>query len=206
MPLEMFTGIVNSIGNIEKVSDSSTGRRLLLRVGSLDMSDVSSGDSIAVNGCCLTVLQPRSGSFEADVSNATLACTILGELQSGSKVNLEKALRLQDRLGGHLVSGHVDAVTELMTQEIDGENRRLRFKTPETVARYISPKASVCIDGVSLTVNETDHGNGHETFTLNLIPHTCAVTTLGHCQPGQRFNIEADLIARYLAGLVASRS
>lgn len=203
---KMFTGIINTIGSVTKVSDSETGCRLLLSVGSLDMSDVAPGDSIAVNGCCLTVLAPQAEQFEADISNATLACTALGDLRPGSKVNLEKALRLQDRISGHLVSGHVDAVTELISQHPDGENRRLRFKISAAAAPYISPKASVCIDGVSLTVNEADYGNGggqaQDSFTLNLIPHTCRNTTLGDCQPGQRFNLEADLIARYLARLL----
>ena len=202
----MFTGIINSIGEVTKVSDTGSGRRLLLSVGGMDMSDVAPGDSIAVNGCCLTVLTPQADGFEADISNATLACTALGDLHPGSKVNLEKALRLQDRIGGHLVSGHVDSVTELISQQADGENRRLRFKTPAAAAPYITPKGSVCIDGVSLTVNKTDcavgRGKRHESFTLNLIPHSCRSTTLGDCQPGQRFNLEVDLIARYLARLL----
>ena len=165
--------------------------RLTIAVGSLDMSDVALGDSIAVNGCCLTAIRFDSASFDADVSQETIDCTA-GLGQPGA-VNLEKSLRLADRLDGHLVSGHVDGVGEVVAFDAVGESMRLVIEAPESLARYIARKGSICIQGTSLTVNRVEGAR----FEINLIPHTLSVTTLGTLSPGSRVNLEVDMIARY---------
>lgn len=188
----MFTGIVAAVGQIVRLAPSPAGCRLRIAAGGLDLSDVALGDSIAVNGVCLTAVALDSDAFEVDVSHETLACAV--PFQQGGAVNLEKALRLCDRLGGHLVSGHVDGRGLVERFEAQGENRLLEVTVPDALARYIARKGSVAVDGVSLTVNEVQHTR----FAVNLIPHTLAHTTLGALSPGVGVNIEIDLLARYI--------
>lgn len=188
-----------SRGSVLEASVSAGDMRLHVDSGDLDLSASSAGDSVAVSGACLTMLQPESRSFFADVSAETLALTTLGNLQTGSAVNLELALTLQDRLGGHLVSGHVDGMGTLCGRHEDGRAQRFEFEVPQELARYIALKGSVTIDGVSLTVNAVQAAR----FSVCLIPHTLEVTTLGELQPGQQVNIEVDLVARYLERLLA---
>lgn len=195
----MFTGIIQSLGTITRIEARGGDVRLHVDAGALDLSDVSAGDSIAVSGVCLTVLEPSPQGFVADVSNETLGLTTLGDAQAGTVVNLEKALRLADRLGGHLVTGHVDGLAEVIAIEVDGRSQRWCFRVPSGLARYIARKGSVCIDGVSLTVNAVHQ----DEFEVNLIPHTQEVTSFSHRQVGDAVNIEVDLMARYAERLFA---
>jgi riboflavin synthase len=195
----MFTGIVAAVGRIERVEPRAGGLRLAIHAGSLDLGDIASGDSIAVNGCCLTVVSLVGARFEADVSQETIDCTT--GLGTPGAVNLEKSLRLADRLDGHLVSGHVDGVGEVVAFEPAGESRRLVVRAPADLAKYIARKGSIAVQGASLTVNRVD---GRE-FEINLIPHTLAVTTLGSLAPGARVNLEVDLIARYVERMLGAR-
>jgi riboflavin synthase len=188
----MFSGIVAALGRINKIDKREGGVRLGISASHLGMDDVAIGDSIAVNGVCLTVVVKGTTSFEADVSAETLACTV--GIDAAGEVNLEKSLRLSDRLGGHIVSGHVDGVGEVVKFEAAGESMLLRIRAPDALARYIARKGSVAIQGVSLTVNNVD---GPE-FEINLIPHTVSVTTLKHLNPGSKVNLEVDMIARYV--------
>jgi riboflavin synthase len=194
----MFTGIVQATGKIVSIQNTGGDWRLVVGSEQLDFSDVAQGDSIAVSGVCLTAITISANTFTADVSRETLACTTLGELRAGALVNLEKALTPQSRLGGHIVSGHVDGIAELLSREPDGRSERLVLRVPEALARYIAHKGSVCLDGVSLTVNET---RGNE-FGVNIIPHTTGRTTLQLWQPGRRINLEVDVISRYLERLL----
>jgi len=189
----MFSGIIADVGTIERAEDRQGGLRLAVATQQLGMDDVQLGDSIAVNGVCLTVVEMSGNNFVVDVSRETLDCTI-GLDRQGAHVNLEKALRLSDRLGGHLVSGHVDGVGEVMSFDDIGESWRLVVRAPQELAKYIAMKGSITINGVSLTVNRVD---GTE-FEVNLIPHTLEVTTLSELKPGTRVNLEIDLIARYV--------
>jgi riboflavin synthase len=193
----MFTGIVQSIGRIDRIEPRGGDTRLVMAAGALDLSDVLIGDSIAVAGVCLTVIALEGGTFAADVSVETLSCTTLGELREGAAVNLEKALRLADRLGGHLVSGHVDGVGRVISIAAEARSQRWVFEVPRQLARYVAAKGSVCVDGVSLTVNEVDDAR----FGVNLIPHTVEVTTFGSRRVDDAVNIEVDLIARYVERL-----
>lgn len=193
----MFTGIVAAVGRIREITPLEDGVRLHIDVGELDMADVALGDSICVSGVCLTVVTRTAKGFTADVSGATLACTV--GLSEPGEVNLEKALRLADRLGGHLVSGHVDGVGEVEAFEPVGESMRLRVRAPDELARYIARKGSITVQGVSLTVNEV----AGSSFEVNLIPHTLAVTTLKHLAPGVRVNLEVDQLARYVERILA---
>lgn len=190
----MFTGIVQCVGRVRRVEARGGDLRLHIDAGTLDLAGVRAGDSIAVAGCCLTVLEPRDGGFAADVSRETLALTTLGALAVGSAVNLEPALRVGDPLGGHLVSGHVDGVARVLEVRADARSQRWRFEAPVALARYIAVKGSVCLDGVSLTVNGVDGAR----FDVNLIPHTVEHTTFHARRPGDAVNLEVDLIARYL--------
>lgn len=198
----MFTGIIAARGTIDSIRDSGGDWRIRIRSSDLDFSDVATGDSIAVSGVCLTALNITKESFEADVSRETLACTTLQNWQRGEYVNLEKALMAQGRLGGHIVSGHVDGIGELVSRTPDARSERLVFRVPRDIARYIAHKGSVCIDGVSLTVNEV---NG-DTFGVNIIPHTAERTTLQDYRPGRQVNIEVDVVSRYLERLLEGRA
>lgn len=189
----MFSGIIADAGLIKSVHDREGGLRLTVATEVLGMDDVQVGDSIAVNGVCLTVVQIDGNDFVVDVSRETLNCTT-GLEANGKHVNLEKAMRLSDRLGGHLVSGHVDGVGEVVAFNDIGESWRLVVRAPEALSKYIATKGSITINGVSLTVNRVA---GHE-FEVNLIPHTLEVTTLNELKTGARVNLEIDLIARYV--------
>lgn len=189
----MFTGIVQAVGRIQDYAARGADARMIIATGGLDMSDVALGDSIAVNGVCLTVVEFTPESFTVDVSAETLRCTEGFVL--GSEANLEKALRLADRLGGHLVSGHVDGVGTVARFEPDGESWALEIDAPTDLARYIAAKGSIAVNGTSLTVNRV----AGVRFAINLIPHTIEQTTLKHLQAGSRVNLEIDLIARYVA-------
>ncbi len=189
----MFSGIIADAGMIKKVADREGGLRLTVATEVLGMDDVALGDSIAVNGVCLTVIAVDGNDFTVDVSRETLDCTT-GLEKQGAHVNLEKAMRLSDRIGGHLVSGHVDGVGEVVAFNDIGESWRLVVRAPEKLAKYIAMKGSITINGVSLTVN---HVSGCD-FEVNLIPHTLEVTTLNELEKGTRVNLEIDLIARYV--------
>jgi len=198
----MFTGIVQAMGAIVRVEPRGGDTRLVVDTGSLDATDVAIGDSICVSGVCLTVVAIDATGIAADVSNETLSRTTLGTLKSGDCVNLEKSLRLSDRLGGHLVSGHVDGVGRVVAVESDARSQRWTFEVPPELSRYIAAKGSVCIDGVSLTVNEVASNR----FGVNLIPHTIGATTFQYKRVGDAVNIEVDLIARYVERLHGSGS
>ena len=188
----MFTGIIQSTGKIKSITPAGEDLKLNIQVGTLDMSDVKIGDSIAVNGVCLTAVTFDATHFEAHVSKETLNCTV--GLDATREVNLEKALRLSDRLGGHLVSGHVDGVGQVVRFEPAGDCWLLMVRAPHALSRYVAVKGSIAIDGVSLTVNTVEQ----DTFSMNLIPHTIEHTTLKHLGIGSRVNLEVDLIARYV--------
>jgi riboflavin synthase len=194
----MFSGIIASLGKITRVERLQDGLRLGIEAGELGLDDVGIGDSIAVNGVCLTVIARSASSFDVDVSGETIRCT--AGLDAPGEVNLEKSLRLADRLGGHLVSGHVDGVGEVTRFEPVGESHLLAVRAPAELAKYIARKGSVTVHGVSLTVNTV---NGPE-FEINLIPHTIAVTTLKYLKPGGRVNLEVDLIARYVERMLGA--
>lgn len=193
----MFTGIVQTVGTIEALEPRRGDMRLRVAAGELALDKVRTGDSISVNGVCLTVFETTGQGFTADVSGETLALTALGRLRAGSRVNLEPALTLGTPLGGHLVSGHVDGIGEVISRKPDARSVRLEFKVPQALMRYIARKGSICVDGVSLTVNAVQTGH----FTVNIVPHTLAATIIGDYQPASAVNIEVDLIARYLERL-----
>lgn len=196
----MFTGIVQDMGRIVALEPRAGDVRVRVAVDRLPLDAVRTGDSIAVSGVCLTVVEHDARGFAADVSNETLTLTTLGDLAAGSHVNLEPALRAGDPLGGHLVSGHVDGVGRVVSLAQDARSWRIRFETPPDLARYVARKGSIAIDGVSLTVNEVE---GRE-FGINIIPHTWQVTTIGGYAPGRRVNLEIDPIARYVERLLAA--
>lgn len=194
----MFTGIVEAVGQIAAIQSKGADWRVTVITGRLDLSDVQLGDSIAVNGICLTVVELPGNGFAADVSAETLQRSNFGNLQSGSAVNLEKALTPTTRLGGHLVSGHVDGIGEVIERRDEGRSVRFRIKAPDDLARYIALKGSITVDGISLTVNGVDGA----VFELNLVPHTLQETTMTDYGIGRRVNLEVDLIARYLERLM----
>lgn len=194
----MFTGIIEAVGEIAALDPAGGDVRLRVRSGKLDLSDVRIGDSIATSGVCLTVTELPGDGYWADVSRETLALTTLGDLQPGSRVNLEKSLTPASRLGGHIVSGHVDGIGELLSIAEDGRAWRARLRAPDELARYIAHKGSICIDGTSLTVNRVDGA----CFELMIIPQTMAETVFGDYRPGSRVNLEVDVIARYLERLL----
>ncbi len=191
----MFTGIVTAVGGIESVAQTEGGVRISVAATDLDLADGQIGESIAVNGVCLTAIDISRTGFAADVSQETLRCS--AGFAAGARVNLERALRLADRLGGHLVSGHVDGVGTVVRVQPAGDNRVLVFEASREVARYIAVKGSIAINGVSLTVNEVDHMQ----FSVNIIPHTLSATNLGALTAGARVNLEADTVARYVERL-----
>ncbi|MGH8211987.1 MAG: riboflavin synthase [Rhodanobacteraceae bacterium] len=195
----MFTGIIQCTGTLARSEPREGDLRLTIDAPALDLSDVAIGDSIAVSGCCLTVVARQGKTLAFDASNETLSLATLGALREGDVVNLEKALRLSDRLGGHLVSGHVDGVARIVSIEPDARSQRWWLEAPRDLSRYIAAKGSVCLDGVSLTVNEVDGAR----FSVNLIPHTVAVTTFARRRPGDALNLEVDMMARYIESLCA---
>jgi riboflavin synthase len=194
----MFTGIVQGLGAVRSVATNSSGRRLVVDLGALHSRSFNPGDSIAVNGACLTVVEFGGGTFAADVSAETLKVTNLGGLTAGSPVNLEPALTLAEPLGGHLVTGHVDGVGEVAARREEGGTAILQFALPESLQRYAARKGSVCIDGVSLTINDVTDGQ----VLVTLVPHTLGHTIMQHYRIGTRVNIEVDLVARYVERLL----
>lgn len=194
----MFTGIIQAVGEVAAMQPSGGDMRLYIRTGKLSLDDVVLGDSICTNGVCLTVIELPGDGYWADVSVESLNFTTLGDLKPGSPVNLEKALTPQSRLGGHIVSGHVDGVGEVVSLNEDARSVRVVLRAPDELAKYIAHKGSICIDGTSLTVNAV---NGAE-FDLNIIPQTMAETVFGQYQSGSRVNLEVDVIARYLERLL----
>jgi riboflavin synthase len=194
----MFTGIIAAIGSIRALSPKGGDVRVQVATGKLDLADVQLGDSIAVNGVCLTVVELPGDGFWADVSRETLACTAFSNLKIGSRVNLEKALTPSSRLGGHLVSGHVDGVGEVISRADNARAVQFRIRAPRELARYIALKGSITVDGTSLTVNGV---NGAE-FDLTIVPHTLGETIMADYQAGRQVNLEVDLLARYLERLL----
>jgi riboflavin synthase len=193
----MFTGIIQSTGRVTRSEPRGGDLRFTLIAPDFDASDIALGDSIAVSGCCLTVVEREGDTLAFDVSNESLGLTTLGGLGIGDRVNLEKALRLSDRLGGHLVSGHVDGIGTIAAIEPDARSQRWRIAAPHGLMRYIAAKGSVCVDGVSLTVNAVDDDG----FEVNLVPHTVAHTTFAERRAGDRVNLEIDMLARYVERL-----
>jgi riboflavin synthase len=195
----MFTGIIVATGRVISLAEKGGDLELGLDAAALDFSRIAIGDSISVQGACLTVTRMHGGSFYADVSRETMAITTLGALQPGSRVNLEPSLRAGDPLGGHWVSGHVDAVGKLKTLVQDARSWRMEFELPAALMRFVAPKGSICVNGVSLTVNTVEGRR----FDVNVIPHTHDVTTLGELEIDDGVNIEIDVIARYLDRLMS---
>lgn len=198
----MFTGIIEGVGRIAALDSVGGDVRLTVAVGSLPFDAVQLGESIAVNGVCLTVIAFDASSFQADASTETLALTTLGRLTPGAAVNLERAMRPTDRLGGHLVSGHVDGLGAVVGIHDDARAQRWRFAAPAALLKYIAKKGSICVDGVSLTVNEVDEDG----FEVALIPHTVAHTAFAHTEVGDAVNLEIDLVARYVERLLGARA
>jgi riboflavin synthase len=196
----MFTGIVEAFGTIARIEMASDSARISIASTQLDLSDVKLGDSIAVSGPCLTVVDLGSQEFVVDVSSETLARTTIGKKKTGESVNLEKAMRLSDRLGGHIVSGHIDGVGTVVERTKLDEYVKFRIRSPIELAKYIAAKGSISVDGVSLTVNAVEG----TTFELMIIPHTLKETTLGDAQPGHEVNLEIDIVARYLEQLLVN--
>jgi len=194
----VFTGIIESVGSIGAMQAKGSDMRVSIQVGKLDMSDVQLGDSIATNGVCLTVVEFSAQHYVADVSMETIKRTGFANYQQGMAVNLEKALMATSRLGGHIVSGHVDGVGEIASMENTGQTWEIWVKAPDNLARYIAEKGSITVDGVSLTVNDVDGAK----FKLTLVPHTLQETIIQHYQVGTRVNLEVDVIARYLERLM----
>ena len=194
----MFTGIIQAVGEIAALEPRGGDVRLRVRTGKLDLDDVRQGDSIAVSGVCLTAVGLPGDGFWADVSGETLAHTVIGGFAAGTRVNLEKALTPTTRLGGHLVSGHVDGVGDIIERKADARSERFRIRAPRELARYIAQKGSICVDGVSLTVNEVDADG----FEVALVPHTVGHTAFGTTNPGDAVNLEIDLVARYVERLL----
>ncbi|MCR5875766.1 riboflavin synthase [Phenylobacterium sp. J426] len=190
----MFTGIVTDVGRVRAVRDTERDRRFEIETA-FDTSGLDIGASVSHAGCCLTVVEKGPGWFAVEVSGETLSKTTLDQWREGHRVNLERAARVGDELGGHIVSGHVDGVGEVVSVSEEGGSHRVRIRAPRPLHRYIAPKGSIAVEGVSLTVNEVED----DVFGINLIPHTWDVTTLGELKPGSRVNLEIDMLARYLA-------
>jgi riboflavin synthase len=196
----VFTGIIKAKGSIGAMEKRGGDVRLRVTATELPWADYAVGDSLSVNGVCLTAVHLHDDGFDTDVSVETLDVTTLGQLESGDAVNLEPALRVGDALGGHLVSGHVDGIGKLLSRSDDARSIRMTFEAPDELARYIARKGSICVDGVSLTINEVS-GN---TFGLNIIPHTAEVTTMGSYEVGRAVNLEVDLLARYIERMLGN--
>ncbi|MBX3485522.1 riboflavin synthase [Phenylobacterium sp.] len=190
----MFTGIVTDVGRVRSVRDTNRDRRFEIETR-FDLATIDIGASVSHAGCCLTVVEKGGGWFAVEVSGETLGLTTLSDWAEGRPVNLERAARVGDELGGHIVSGHVDGVGEVLSIKSEGGSHRVRIRAPRPLHRYIAPKGSITVEGVSLTVNEVED----DVFGVNLIPHTWDVTTLGTLTPGSRVNLEIDMLARYLA-------
>ena len=201
----MFTGIVSDIGSIDRVEQRGDARVVVSTA--YDTAGVDLGASIACSGVCLTVVDKGPSWFAVDVSGETLSRTAKGQWTPGKRLNLERALKLGDELGGHIVTGHVDGVAEVIEVRADGDSKRIAFRLGAELAPFVAPKGSVTVDGVSLTVNQVaDHGDGGTQVSVNVIPHTQAQTTLGELAPGQTVNIEIDVLARYLQRMEAYRA
>jgi riboflavin synthase len=194
----MFTGIVQGVGTVRAIDQRGGDVSVLFDAGKVALAGLETGDSIAVSGACLTATRIDGSTFAADVSRETLSLTTLGECAIGARVNLETALRAGQALGGHYVTGHVDGIGRLLSRRDDARSVRMEFQVPAELARYVARKGSICIDGVSLTVN----GAADERFDVNLVPHTLAATTLGDLRAGSRVNLEIDIIARYVERLM----
>jgi riboflavin synthase len=194
----MFTGIISAIGDIAQLEQRGGDVRLTIRSGNLSLADVQLGDSIACNGACLTAVELTGEGFVADVSVETLNLTTVGNWQTGSRINLEKAMQASDRFGGHIVSGHVDGIGEVVSLHEDARSWRFRIRAPRDLAKYIAHKGSITVDGTSLTINKVE---GAE-FELNIVPHTMTHTVMGDYQVGTKVNLEVDLVARYLERLL----
>lgn len=197
----MFTGIVTDVGRISEVAPDGDGRRLVIET-KLPLDEIAHGSSIATSGICFTVVDKGDGWFSAFASGATLEVTTVGDWVVGNTVNLERSLRVGDEMGGHIVFGHVDAVGEILNLERLGESHRLEVRIPATLAPLVAVKGSIAVDGISLTVNEA----GADRFAINIIPHTYDRTNLAARQPGERVNVEVDMLARYVARQLAFRS
>jgi len=197
----MFTGIIQAIGQIKVKTMHDKGAVFTFTSSDLDFSTVTIGDSIAVNGVCLTVVELDNNGFKTDVSQETLNCSILGDLLVGSNVNLEKALRLNQGIDGHMVSGHVDGQGEVSDKTTEGESTRFKIKVAQSLIKYIAKKGSITVDGVSLTVNSIEEN----VFDINIVPHTLIATTLGQLEVGSAVNIEVDIIARHLEQLLNNK-
>ena len=198
----MFTGIIEAVGEVAALQMRSGDLRLYIRSGDLPLAEVKLGDSIASNGVCLTVVDLPGDGFWADVSRETLAHSSFAEAKTGMAVNLERAMLASSRFDGHIVSGHVDGVGTIVAMPRDARSLRLSIDAPENLARYIAQKGSICVDGVSLTVNRVDGAS----FELNIVPHTAAETTIASYRVGSRVNLEVDVVARYLERLLDARS
>ena len=194
----MFTGIIEAIGAVSRITEKNADKSFWIDTGKLDLSDLSTGDSICVNGVCLTAVELSDKGFLTDVSNETLSCTTFDAFKTGDQVNLEKALKVSDRLSGHIVSGHVDGVGSVKNMTEDARSVRYEIEVPDALLKYICKKGSVCVDGVSLTVNEIEN----TVFSVNVIPHTSAETIFSSYRIGTKVNLEVDLIARYLERLL----
>jgi len=197
----MFTGIIEAIGEIELIEDIDSDKRFVIASESLNLSDVQRGDSISVNGVCLTVVDLQENSFSVDVSVETLSCSTFNELAAGDQVNLEKALQLSSRLSGHMVSGHVDGKGTIQNKIVDARSERFEIKFPAELGKYICKKGSICIDGVSLTINDA----GESIFSVNIIPHTLQETIFSEYTEGTQVNLEIDIVARYMESLMADK-
>ena len=200
----MFTGIVSDIGTIESI-DQRGDLRVKIKCG-YDMDGVDMGASIACSGVCLTVVDKGADWFAIDVSGETLSCTAEGQFTAGRRLNLERALKVGDELGGHIVTGHVDGVGEVISSIIAGDSREVVIRVSKELAPFVAAKGSITVDGVSLTVNAVSDEDGVTLFTLNIIPHTAQVTTLGDLQSGRVVNLEIDILARYLARMEQAKS
>ena len=200
----MFTGIVTDIGTVTKAEDKGD-LRLTIRCG-YDMASVDMGASIACSGVCLTVVDKGDDWFAVDVSRETRSRTAAGQWREGARLNLERSLRLGDELGGHIVTGHIDGVADVLAVREEGASHRVELKIPPKLARFIAPKGSVAFDGVSLTVNDVLDTDGETHASVNIIPHTAQETTLGNLEPGRQLNVEIDVLARYIDRMMTTRS
>ncbi len=198
----MFTGIIEAVGTIELIEDIGSDKRFVFNTKLLDLSDVKQGDSISVNGVCLSVVELQENGFSADVSVETLSCTTFNDFVTGGKVNLEKSLLLSSRLSGHMVSGHIDGKGMIQKKTADARSERFEIIFPAELGKYICKKGSICVDGVSLTINEVDKA----TFSVNIIPYTKGETIISDYVEGKQVNLEVDIVARYIDSLISHES